>query len=432
MAGGSTVELSKGEYNSLLSRLKFFQSITREISERKPLQQLLDEIISSSKKLLDAEAASLLLFSKNELNLYFHTVSGGTGISLKSRPVEIGEGIAGWVAEKRESLIINDCYSDARFNKNFDISSGFQTKRMVCVPMINKEELVGVIQVINKKNNSAFTNEDLQIFEALALQCAVAIENARLIEIEIKSGQTKIEMDTAWKIQQNFLPRHIPSVKDVEISIKLKSAKEIGGDYFNVIKINEEITLFFVGDVAGKSIPAALIVSTLFSFLQIYFIISKENFNTLDFVHSFNRFLVASTTADKFVTAWFGFYDRSDKTLTSINAGHNPVYIIRDGSDSIEELSAGGLMLGAMEFPYISEKLELRKNDLVVFYTDGIPEAMNNKEEEFGEDSFKRLLLLNKNLEPDSLSKLIFDELKLYRGEAEQSDDITLGILKIR
>lgn len=432
MTTRATVELNKSEYVSLLKRIKFFQTITRDISERKPLQILLDEIISASKKLLDAEAASLLLYNSDQNDLYFHTISGGTGTSLKSKPLKIGEGIGGWVAEKKESLIIHDCYKDPRFNKEFDISTGFHTKNMVCVPMINKQNLVGIIQVINKKNNSKFTKEDLQLFEALAAQCAVAIDNARLIEIEIKAEQTKYEMETAWKIQQKFLPEKLPHVNNVDVCIKLKSAKEIGGDYFDVVKVDEDTTLFFIGDVSGKSIPAALIVSTLYSFLKFYFIISKDNFNAVDFVQSFNKFLVSSTTSDKFVTAWFGFYNQNTRTLTSINAGHNPIYLFRSNEESIQKLSIGGLMLGSLEFPYSSETIELNSNDIVVFYTDGIPEAMNKDEEEFGEKRFEDLLIMNRNLNANDLSTLVFDEVKNFRGNAEQSDDITLGIVKVK
>lgn len=377
MATKATVELDKGEYVSLLKRLKFFQIISRDISERKPLQELLDEIISASKKLLDAEAASLLLYNKDEDNLYFHTISGGKSSSLKSRPLKIGEGIGGWVARHRESIIINDCYKDSRFNKDFDKSTGFHTRNMVCAPMINKGNLVGIIQVINKKNEINFSKEDMQLFEVLAAQCAVAIDNARLIEIEIKSEQIKYEMETAWKIQQRFLPETLPHVNNVEMCIKLKSAKEIGGDYFNVLKVDESTTLFFVGDVSGKSIPAALIVSTLYSFLNFYFIINKKNFNAVEFVQSFNKFLISSTTADKFVTAWFGFYNQNDRLLTSINAGHNPTYLFRGSADSFQKLAVGGLMLGSLELPYSSESIELFSDDVIVFYTDGIPEAMN-------------------------------------------------------
>lgn len=431
MASKKTIELDKHDYISLLKRIKFFQNTVRELTERKPLQKLLDQIISASKKLLDAEAASLLLFNKEENHLYFHTLAGGTESSLKSKIIAKGEGIAGWVAEKRESLIINDCYSDSRFNKDFDISTGFKTRNMICVPMIQKNDFVGVIQVINKKNDFAFSKEDLELFEALAAQCAVAIENARLIDVELKSEQAKLEMETAWKIQSHFLPGKLPRLNDVEMSIRLKPAKEIGGDYFNVIKINEDNTLFFVADVSGKSVPAALIVSTIYSFLQIYFLVQKDHFDSIDMVQTFNRFLISSTTSDKFATAWFGILNTQTKTLHSINAGHNPPYLLKADSSELSRLSTGGLMLGSLDFPYSSEVIQLSKNDSIIFYTDGIPEAMNKHEEEFGEGRFENLLIAYRDLEPSNLSKIIFDEVKHYRGEAEQSDDITLGIIKI-
>jgi len=432
MAVRSRVELDKSEYLSLLKRIKFFQTIIHDISARKPLHELLDQIISSSKKLLDTEAASLLLYDKGASTLFFHTISGGTGASLKSRPLKIGEGIGGWVAKKKESLIINDCYSDPRFNKDFDKSTGFKTRNMICVPMIDKHDLIGIIQAINKKNGEKFNTEDLHLFEALGAQCAVAIENARLIEIEIKAEQTKHEMETAWQIQQRFLPEKIPTVKDVDISIKLKPAKEIGGDYFNVIRIDNDTTLFFVADVSGKSIPAALIVSTLYSFLKFYFIVKKEYFDAKEFVQSFNRFLISSTTSDKFATAWFGFYNQSNKNLISINAGHNPTYLFKHKNSSFEKLSAGGLMLGSLELPYDSEIIDLQTGDMLIFYTDGITEAMNKDEEEFGEERFEEFLFKNKTLDARGLSKLVFEEIKTFRGEAEQSDDITLGIIKIK
>ena len=430
MLKGTTVELDMTEYSGLINRLKFFQKIIQEISARKPLQQLLDQIILSSKKLLDAEAASLLLVNPLDQRLYFHTIAGGKSSSLKSKALEVGQGIGGWVAENKESIIINDCYSDPRFDREFDKDHGYHTRNMICVPMINKESLVGVIQVINKNEDKSFSREDLELFQALAAQCAVAIENARTIELELKEEQTKNELETAWRIQKKFLPQNIPVIKNVRISIELQPAKQIGGDYFNVIKIDEENYLFFIADVTGKSVSAALIVSTIYSFLQFYFILQKSVFDPKDFVKSFNEFLVASTTPDKFVTAWFGFYNETEKRIVSINAGHNPPYLLKVGSDSVSLLQRGGFLLGCFECSYQSENILLDTGDMIVFYTDGIPEAMNMSNEEFGEERFIEMILSKRKLQPDSLSKVILEELKKYRGEAEQSDDITLGILK--
>ena len=258
----------------------------------------------------------------------------------------------------------------------------------------------------------------------------MAIENTHSVELELKAEQVKHEMDTAWRIQQKFLPEKLPTIKTVDMCIKLKPAKEIGGDYFNVIKIDDENFLFFVADVSGKSISAALIVSTVYSFLQFYFIVQKNHFNTTDFVESFNRFLIAATPPDKFVTAWLGFYNHTSKEMISINAGHNPPYYIKQSSDTLTTLNEGGSVLGTLDLPYVNERIPIYSGDLIVFYTDGIPEAMNPGNEEFGEKRFEELLIANKDLQPNDLSRLIFDNIKKYRGNAEQSDDITLGILK--
>jgi len=417
---------------NILSRLNFFQDITQKIFEKKPLKKLLDEIIFASKQLLQAEASSLLLYNKEDKQLHFHTVTGDKGKTIKSQSIKLGVGIAGWAAKNKKPIIIGDCYKDSRFNKEFDLKSGFRTRNMICVPMVRKKELIGVIQTMNKKGKEAFTAEDLKLFEALAAQCAVAIDNARLIELEIRSAEIKYELNTAHNIQMKLIPQSIPSFDDLEISVKLVPAKEVGGDYFNVVRINKDETLFMIADVTGKSVPAALIVSTVYSFLQTYLILSGNNFNLSQFVVSLNKFLIASTGTDKFVTAWFSLYDHSKEIMHSINAGHNPIYFLKNNSDQLEKLTAGGLMLGSIDFPYTSEELLLLKNDLVVFYTDGIPEAMNSRGEEFGEKNFEDILLLNRNLNVSDFSDLVFSEIKKYRGKTEQSDDITLGILRIK
>jgi len=416
----------------IISRLNFFQDITRKIFEKKPLKNLLDEIILASKQLLHAEASSLLLYDKDDKQLRFHTVAGEKAKTIKSQSIKLGVGVSGWSAKNKKSIIIDDCYKDSRFNKEFDLKSGFRTRNMICVPMVRKKELIGVIQTMNKRGRKSFTAEDLKLFKALAAQCAIAIDNARLIELEIKSSEIKYELNTARNIQMKLIPQSIPSFNDLEISVKLVPAKEVGGDYFNVIKLNKDETLFMIADVTGKSVPAALIVSTVYSFLQTYLILIGNNFNLAQFVVSLNKFLIASTRMDKFVTAWFGLYNHSTGIMHSINAGHNPIYFLRRNSTQLEKSTTGGLMLGSIDLPYESEELSLSENDLLVFYTDGIPEAMNSRGKEFGEKNFEDILLLNRNLNVSDFSDLVFNEIKKYRGKTEQSDDITLGILRIK
>lgn len=416
-------------YKEIQHSLQFFQNISNEITDKKPLIKLLDKIIASSKVMVNAEACTLYLFDNNDKRLYFHTVSGPKNVKIGKQSVAMGEGIAGWVGKNKKPLKIDDCYSDSRFNQDFDKKSGFITKNMLCVPMMKKNQLIGVIQLMNKIGEETFSEVDVNFANMLASQCAVAIENARLVEIEIKDEILKQELQTARNIQQNIIPKNLPSYNDLEISVKLIPAKEIGGDYYNVIKISENKTLIFVADVAGKSISAALIVSSIFSFFQTYLVLNNDSFNLVDFVGSLNKFLIKATTVDKFATAWIGLYNHNAVEIEYINAGHNPTYLVRD--EEIIELMEGGMLLGSIDLPYKSETHKLKKNDKIIFYTDGVTEAMNLKNEEYGEEEFQKVIRKNKKADSVQLVIEVINEIKKFTGSAEQSDDITCGVIRV-
>ncbi|MBZ0200841.1 MAG: SpoIIE family protein phosphatase [Ignavibacteriaceae bacterium] len=410
------------------NRLDFFQSITSEVMAKKPLTDLLNEIIETSKSLLTAEAASLLFYDSKLNELVFETAVSPESVHLQTHSIPLGVGIAGWVAKEKKSLVIDDCYKDDRFNPAIDKASGFKTKNMICSPMLRKNELVGVIQVMNKIGGGSFSETDIGFLEGLSLSCAVAIENARLVDVELKNYHVSLELETAHQIQQLIMPKSLPQYNDIDVSVELIAAKELGGDYFNLIKLSDEETLFFLADVSGKSISASLIVSYLYSFSQTYLILNKK-FNLVDFVEALNKFLVFSTTSDKFATAWAAVFNHRTKVLESINAGHNPPLCLRE--DKFIELSKGGLLLGAVETNYSSELLQILPGDKIIFYTDGVTEAMNNEDEEFGEERFYEFLISMKSNSSAEITKSLIDKLTRYRKSTEQSDDITCGIFQL-
>jgi sigma-B regulation protein RsbU (phosphoserine phosphatase) len=413
-----------------MERINFFQKTSQRIMEKKPLDDLLNDILESSKKLIPSEASTLFLFDRESNSLYFHIATGSSGKKIESEFLQMGRGIAGWVAENRQGVKIDNCYEDKRFDRSYDDKTGFLTKNMMCVPMMIKDDLIGVLQLINRIDKEFYTSQDVEFFNALASECAVAIENARLVDVEVKNEQIKYELATAHNIQKKLLPSRLPEFDDIDIAVDLIPAKEVGGDYYNIFKVNDDLTLFFVCDVSGKSVPAALIAATIYSFAETYFIINKEKFSLVDFVTSLNKFLILSTTPDRFATAWFGLYDHRQNCIESINAGHTVTYHYNSISGKITEMKVGGLFLGCFEMPYTSETVNLQANDLIFFFTDGISEAMNENEEEFGEENIIKLILQNCSLQPKELIKCFLDEIAKFRNKTPQSDDITLGIIK--
>ncbi|MBN2413471.1 SpoIIE family protein phosphatase [candidate division KSB1 bacterium] len=423
------VQESIANLKFFVERLNFLHKVSQKISERKPLSRLLNEILEESKVVMEAEASSLMLFDPEDKHLYFQVATGSKGKAVKRRTVRLGEGIAGWVAKHKQPLLIDDCYKDKRFDASHDEKLKYTTRNMICVPLMRKKKLLGIMQAINKKNDGTFTQQDLHIFETLASQCAIAIENAGLIEAQIQTEALERELETARTIQQALL-QQIPEYDDLDAAAQLIPAKHVGGDYYNITRLNRRESLFLVADVSGKGIPAALIVSTICSCMQTFLKITKS-FDLKRFVGSLNKVLIDSTTMDKFVTCWIGLYDHENRTLSSVNAGHNPPYLFRKNGKLPETLETGGLFLGTMDISFEIESVKLNAGDVLVFYSDGITEAFNNKEEEYGDEALIRMVTGKRQESAREILDAVVSDVRRHAGRATQSDDLTCGVIKV-
>jgi sigma-B regulation protein RsbU (phosphoserine phosphatase) len=419
------------ELQCIIDEMKFLHKISQKISEKKPLPRLLSEIMESSKLLMNAEASSLLLYEPADEKLHFHVATGAKGKVVKKFSVDVGVGIAGWVAKHKKPLLIRNCYDDPRFNPEYDKKTKFHTRSMICVPLIRKKQLLGVIQVINKKGGREFEERDVAIFKTLASQFAIAIENHQLTISQIETEAFERELETAREIQQKLLPSRLPVYDDIQIAAKLIPAKQVGGDYYNILKITDEQSLFFITDVTGKGIPAALIVSTIYSCLNSYMKLHTKAFDLMTLVTAMNKVLIESTTIDKFATCWFGLYFHNPRKLISINAGHNPPYLFRKDSKEPMELKKGGLFLGGFELPFEVDEIQMLREDVLVFYTDGVTEAWNTHEEEYEEYRLKDLVSRFVLSSAEEILSKIEEDVKNHVGNAQQSDDFTCAVLKI-
>ncbi len=428
-----TVEKNKRleSLSNIFHEMNFLHEISHKISEKKPLPKLLKEIMESSKSLMNAEASSLLLYDPEDKKLHFQVATGEKGKTVSKYSVNLGDGIAGWVAKHKKQLLIEDCYNDSRFNPEYDKKTNFVTRSMMCVPLIRKGQLLGVMQVLNKKNGGIFKESDLAIFETLSFQCAIAIENAKLIKTQIETEALERELETARAIQEKLLPSSLPEYKDLQVAAKLIPARQVGGDYYNMLKITDNQSLFFVADVAGKGIPAALIVSTIYTCLVTYIKMNGQNINLIELADSMNKVLIEATTIDKYATCWFGLLDHTTKSFISLNAGHNSPLIFNKNCEKPQVLHIGGIFLGSMDVPFEIEKVQLKKDDVLLFFSDGVTEAWNKKNEDYEE--FRLIEVVNKNVHlsaPEILLK-IEEDVQKHVGSAVQSDDFTCAVVKV-
>lgn len=296
------------------------------------------------------------------------------------------------------------------------------------VPMQIKGITKGLIILGKRKNNLDYNNSDLEFISSLASLAIISIENARLFNETLEKQKLEKDLETARNIQKNLLPQKIPTSNYFEIVAFNKSAKMVGGDYYDLLKLDDEKILFAIADVSGKGVPAALLMANIQAFLKS---ICKMNLTLAESTNLLNDLVAENTTNGSFITFFWGILDSKNKTLTYVNAGHNPPLLIRN--NQIIKLKKGGMILGVMQtlVPYVSETLELLQDDLIILFTDGITEAMNINWEEFSDKRLENLALENQKLSAKDFLTKLQEEVEKFTVGAEQSDDITSLIIKV-
>lgn len=247
---------------------------------------------------------------------------------------------------------------------------------------------------------------------------------------ELERQKITRELEIARDVQQKLLPQHAPEVDSLDYYGVCIPAEAVGGDYFDYFKINKNEIAFAVADIAGHGLSSALLMAGLVGFVRSNAIVYEDDLKT--FMEKVNVLMCGSTDGSRFATFFYSVYNSENKSLHFVNAGHNPPLLYRHKSNSFEELKTDGFIIGGISsFKYKDAIAGLEKNDLLVLYTDGITEAFNLKNEQFGEERLKKTITHNKFLNAKELSNKILEEVKEHSGGREQADDMTLLIVKI-
>ncbi|NYB51367.1 MAG: SpoIIE family protein phosphatase [Methanobacteriaceae archaeon] len=238
----------------------------------------------------------------------------------------------------------------------------------------------------------------------------------------------KKELEIAHQIQESFLPHHIPYIENYQLAATSIPAQEVGGDFYDFIPISEKQTGLAIGDVSGKGIPAALFMAFSRTLLRAK---ACRNPGVSKMIESVNNFINEEPHSNMFVTLFYGVLDHEKNTLTFVNAGHNPPLLLRSEGKEIIRLSTGGVVLGAMKGLKLAEKtIDIYPGDLLVLYTDGVTEAVNKIEEQFGEKQLIKIIEENEDLSPLKLQNKIIDGVYEFASGTAQADDITLMVLR--
>ncbi len=297
----------------------------------------------------------------------------------------------------------------------------------IVVPMQIQNETKGLLAVGPKISGSHFDESDIEFLKTLGNQGMTSIENARLFDEMLEKQRLEEELNLARSIQQNLLPSTLPCPKGYEIAAINIPSKQVGGDYYDVIPISKHEFGIAIADVSGKGAGAALLMSNLQASLHA---LACSGMKISEMIARVNNLIHQNTAMDKYITFFYGVLDIHKHLFTYCNAGHNPPYKI-DGSGKSTELMAGGIVLGMMpDMIYETAQVVLRPKDRIVFFTDGITESMDEKDEEFGEIRVKKLMLKYSDYSAQALLEKIVNETEHFRGKGPQTDDITLLVIK--
>ncbi len=340
--------------------------------------------------------------------------------------VTISRSITEEVIGRGRSVLTSDALADERFRRRESIIlSGIRS--IMAVPLSVNKQVIGMIYVDSPMSVNCFSDEDLQLLTTIGSVAAIKIENALLVEQRIESERIKQQLNNARDLQFRLLPVTPPAVENYDLTGISFPCYEVGGDYFDFIVLPNGHLGLGLGDVAGKGMDAALLMSSLHASVRAQALTPSSIGEKIGAV---NRYICENTPMNKFVTLFYGELDPTRHILTYTNAGHNPPLLVR-AEGRVETLDTGGIPVGISEaITYDEGTVRFDPGDVLLLFSDGITESVNERGEEFGVTRLLEVVTHHRHLRPTELRDRIDEALSQFVGKARPADDMTLVIVK--
>jgi sigma-B regulation protein RsbU (phosphoserine phosphatase) len=388
----------------------------QELASHRPLEELFTLILDLAVDSVQAERGVLLASEGDSL----------VPRAARGENFRISTGVRDRVLKQRESILVNDVQANEAFRAMHSLVQQ-QVRMLMAAPLQTKENVLGLIYVDSPSLLREFTAEDLSLLTVLANVAAIRIEHARLIEVEQAKRILAKDLDQAALIQQGLLPAQAPTVHGIELAGHNAPCRTVGGDYYDFIPYPDGRVAIALGDVSGKAMPAALLMTSLQARVRV---LAEDPPDVASMMTRLNRATAANCPANRFISFFFSVLDPRTGELTYANAGHNPPMVAR-ANGTIERLEGGGLLMGIMpSAEYESYRVQLKPGDVLVLYSDGVTEATNPLGEEFEEDRLAEIVRLNRQRPPDEIVEAITRAVSDFSAGAAVADDLTLVVAK--
>src|SRR6267378_2271228 len=418
---------------SVVDKLRMLLDITKTISRSLDLDEVTNLVMDTLDSLIPYDAAGIYLVKssqplpdwdgKSDDTFVFQTqvVRGYDIDDLQDLRLKMGEGLIGHVAVSGKPFISPDVRNEPRY-----INARARTRSEMVAPIISNNEVIGVFDLESDELN-AYAKDDLEVLGLLASQVAIIIEKVMLHEQLIEKQRLETQLEVARQVQLELLPARDPQLEGFDISAYNFPTEEVSGDYYDWVRIYDDQIGIVIADVAGKGVPAALLMAFLRASLRAA---THTGYSPNISMSKVNYLLWESIERNQFVTAFYGLLDATNGTLAYSNAGHNPPLLLNvDGSARF--LEQGGVPLGMFrDTRYYEFYLTLEPGQVLVLYTDGVTEANNPEEEEFGRDRLVEAVRAARGLTGREMIEAVQRDVAQWTDGRGAHDDVTFFVIK--
>ncbi|OGO40057.1 MAG: hypothetical protein A2Z04_03890 [Chloroflexi bacterium RBG_16_57_9] len=405
-------------------QLSAISEVSRQVAKILDLEQLLHRVVQLIKDSFGYDHVFIYTLDHGAQDAVLRAGTLGEEAGWCYR-VRLGEGLIGWVAAHGEPLLVNDVSADPRYRPGPENLPTVHSE--LVVPLKVEHRILGVLDV-ESTEIGAFDKDDLFVLQTLADQIAIAVEDARLYQVTLERQRMEEELRVAREIQVSLLPESPPIISGWDIAADWQPAREVAGDFYDFVQLQDGRVGCFIADVSDKGMPAALFMAMARSVIRATILGSRPPANALERA---NDLIIRDTRADMFVTLFYFIFDADTGITSYVNAGHNPPMLYRQQTGKIESLQSGGIALGAIPNISLTEKNDrLDPGDLILLYTDGIIEAINSAEEAFGEERLGRIMADHAGQPASELIDRIRAAVVDFTDGRPPNDDIALIVIK--
>jgi sigma-B regulation protein RsbU (phosphoserine phosphatase) len=403
------------------------KEISDVVSSIDDVQSVMQDLVRLTTSLLNVSNCSLVMRDPGSDELRIRAAHGLSPEVIKNYRSRIGEGITGWVAKTGKPLLIENVETHPLFQRQSH--TRYSTKSLLSVPLLFQREVIGVLNVNNRKDGGVFTKSDELLLSVLANFVVIAIEKARMRERLVDQERYEADLRVAREIQESILPGELPTKEHWEFAARNVPARAVAGDFFDAIPLPDNRCCVVLGDVCGKGVPAAIYMARVLGYYRVVAQVRETSADIMSFV---NDLLAAEWSERTFVTATLCVFDNLTGKISFCSAGHPVPYVLRESTGKVTPVEVShGLPLGIESgMPYESSEFETLPGDTFVLYTDGITEAKAaGGGDMFREERLVKLMEAHRG-SADDLARKILDAVVDYAGPEAQADDLTLVVIK--